>query len=94
MTGPKIALLRMKLDGQPGATLYAAALPPLAERLAADAAEAGTGDSVEVLDAAAFAVSAHVTETEVQAGLLLLGVQRPDGIWWEPPATTRRRTRN
>jgi hypothetical protein len=90
----EVALLRIRLATQPGATLYAAAERPLAERLAADAASTGEGDQIEVLPAATFAVSAHVTPADVRAGLLLLGVQRPDGTWWEPSATSTRRTRN
>jgi hypothetical protein len=88
--GPgEVVLLRIRLGGQPRATLHAAGLRRAAERLAADA---DTGDQVEVLPASTFAVSAHVTPAEVKAGLRLLGVQRPDGSWWQPPATGEQRS--
>jgi hypothetical protein len=92
MTEPEVVLLRMKLTDQPGAVLYAAALAPLAERLAADAT--GSGDQVEMLPADSFVISAAVTSADVQAGLRLLGVQRPDGSWWQPPATGLAAQRN
>jgi hypothetical protein len=92
MTEPEVVLLRVQLADQPGATLYAAALAPLAERLAADAT--GTGDHIEVLPADSFVISAGVTPADVAAGLLLLGVQRPDGSWWQPPATGLAAQRN
>jgi hypothetical protein len=87
----KPVLVLARLHGQPATAYYVTSLA-LAERLAADAE--GSGDTVTIKSVKSFAAAAAVA-AQVQPGQLhLLGIQRDDGGWVQPPETGQAAQRN
>jgi hypothetical protein len=81
----KPVLLLMRLHGQPATAYYVTTLA-LAERLADDADH--SGDLVEIRSVKTFPAAAAVAGEGVKPGQLrLLGIQRDDGRWVQPPGT-------
>jgi len=87
----KPVLVLVRLAGQPATAFYVCGLS-LAERLVADAE--GSGDVVQIRSVKTFTAAAAVA-AQVQPGQLhLLGIQRDDGGWVQPPETGQAAQRN
>lgn len=87
----EVVLLRVRLRGKP-ATAYYLAGARLAARMAEGARQAD--DQADVLDPACFAAAAALAPATRPGQLRLVGIQRDDGTWVQPPATGQAARRN